>query len=475
MTGSPLGAEGALAYGIDSWYPVVRGGPAPVAAIQAADPEAAEKLARTWAGLGEGERLVLLGAAAPGARSPLAGLEAPLSADGAPERFVVFPGTGGSFTLLPTADGAALRGGTALLPAGRARGRALWGLIRTLSPLGIARRLGRPEVSIWTKGTPGSDGDLAALPVGCSIAVTAGVPDRNQKVIVRAMDRRGTARAILKIGFSERSDDAVTREAAALERMAELAPHLAPRLIASGERAGRAWMAQEVLAGKRSGDDLTPAHVRALVELGRIGRGLTAMDDLPAYRDGIRNLAALDPSFDADWHDAYLRLRRGLEETGTGDGVPTTLAHGDFTPWNVMVERGAVRAFDWEYFAEAAPALQDALHFHVQTSILVRQQPGARIHDSLEALFAGPAGELVRAMELAPEDVLRSLGLYLLHEGTSAEVQERLRPAPFAQATWLRRARLVLAERVGGLLLERRLPGWATLAARPEHPGRSAA
>ncbi|MEM8713050.1 MAG: aminoglycoside phosphotransferase family protein, partial [Planctomycetota bacterium] len=358
----------ALPYGIDSWYPVLRGGASPSVFIDGRGAQAGAELEAAWDALPEGGRLVVQAVASPGSKPKATDLERSMRAEGTEERFVSFPGTGGSFTLLPARDGAALRGGMPLLPSGRARGRALWALLRAASPFGIAQRLGRPEVTVWTKGTRTQDAEnLAVLPVAGSIAVAGGVPDRNQKIIVRALDRRGAARAILKLGFSERTDDAVSREARALEQIAEILDDRAPRLLDQGHRAGRTWLAQEVLEGSHAGDELTPQHASLLAELGVASRSETVLEELPFFQDSLRNLCSLDPAYDPDWHQEYAALVDALEGAAGGAPVPTSIAHGDFTPWNVLGKRGQIRAFDWEYFAHEAPALNDVLHFRIQT------------------------------------------------------------------------------------------------------------
>ena len=469
----------SFAYGIDSWYPVVRGGARPEFFVDASDERARRRLRKAWESLDVGGRVVLRASAPVGGTPQLEPLEEVLEGPGYSERFVVFPGTGGSFTLLPLTSGAALRGGMALLPSGRLEGRALWAGLRMLSPFGAARRVGRPEIAIWTKGTPERDSeDLTILPVAGSIAVMAGVPGHNQKVIVRALDRRGAARAILKIGYSERSDDAIAREVDALRTMAKLAPKAAPRLLAKGSRAGRSWLAQEVLTGRRSGDRLGPAHAEFLCSLAALERTDKQLDEVPAYRDALGHLATLEPGFDEDWHAEYTRLADALRTTLDGAPVPVHLAHGDFTPWNVLRRRGEIQAFDWEYFSQAAPALYDAIHFHVQSRVLLDQHPGPRIFGELEAFFRGPVRQVIDAAGLNGPEILRAVGLYILHEGTAAEVQERLRPAPFVQASWLRRARLDLCGRIAGLLLERQLPPWSLVpdeSTRAASPPRKAA
>ena len=162
----------------------------------------------------------------------------------------------------------------------------------------------------------------------------------------------------------------------------------------------------------------------------------------------------------------FAALARAIVEYQGDAPIRCNLAHGDFTPWNSLVAQGEVRAYDWEQTQRLAPALYDLVHFHVQTGVLVGHHPGERVFDELERLFSGPGSRLVNALGLERDDVLRLVALYVLSMGVSSEVLERLRPAPFAQAGWLRRARLALCRRLAGLLKDRRLPSWTQQSGR---------
>ena len=459
-----------IPHGIDTWYPVLRGGDAPVLFADTVEPRAVQRVAHGWAELPEGGRVIVQGSLRRRGRADLDELAAALQRDGHAERFVVCLGPGGVATLLPAADRAAFRGGAALLHrCGGVRSGLLGGL-GILAPLGLAGRNGRKELTVWTKGGPcdGSD-DLAVLPVAGSVGVIASTPDRNQKIIVRAQDRRGAARAILKIGFNRRSNDAVERETRAIEAMSRLCPGRAPELLATGERAGGRWMAQEFLEGTSGGPRITALHADMLEELAGAGRRDIPLREIGAFEAAVRRLQSLEPSFDPDWHDAYQALARALADA-TGDAaLPVHASHGDFAPWNLAAHAGRLRAFDWEHSELEAPALHDLVHFHVQTGALVGEVPGERVFDELRSLFAGPGGRVVRALGISGEDVLRLVSLHVLQMGVTSEVIERLRPAPLIESVRLRRVRLALCVRLAGLLAERRLPEWCLV------PGRAAA
>lgn len=57
-----------------------------------------------------------------------------------------------------------------------------------------------------------------------------------------------------------------------------------------------------------------------------------------------------------------------------GKMVEFSACHGDFTPWNMFVERGKLFVFDFEYAALSYPAGIDRCHFEIQT---MRLEQGA--------------------------------------------------------------------------------------------------
>ena len=157
---------GASLLSIDGWYPVLRGGPSPRAALNLEDDRSASELEALWPTLGPGERVVLRVPPSARARGRLSTLEALLEPSDQGESFVEFGGGGDVVALLPTARGASFRSSLDLLPSDLPGGRALSAFLRLASPFSLAQRFGRPEVVVWTRlGHALPDRDLPALPV----------------------------------------------------------------------------------------------------------------------------------------------------------------------------------------------------------------------------------------------------------------------------------------------------------------------
>lgn len=102
------------------------------------------------------------------------------------------------------------------------------------------------------------------------------------------------------------------------------------------------------------------------------------------------------------------RLLAGLAASGPFmEQLPVALAHGDFTPWNSVVQEDGLYVFDWEYAAENWPLGYDLVHYLLSKK---RSEPASltieRLHAEVTSVL--PYGEA----QLGRSCVLMSL---LLH------------------------------------------------------------
>ena len=77
--------------------------------------------------------------------------------------------------------------------------------------------------------------------------------------------------------------------------------------------------------------------------------------------------------------EALKRQAEILLSQHRGTVLACTLAHNDFTPWNLYVSGGRLEVFDWEYASFCNPVGLDACHFRVQTALLERRWSPERI------------------------------------------------------------------------------------------------
>jgi hypothetical protein len=449
-------------YAVDAWYPAVRAPAQAFRVLGEGDAPGAGEVDAAWAALAPGEALVLVcrprGPSRRLARLGRRGFSTQPATRFAGadriDRWLVLPGTGGSHVLLPAAREGFLAG-LRLLPAGRWSWRAARRILAFGSHLGLASRLGFDELLVAVKGPAGPPlVPWMAATGGSDVTVALGVPGLLRKAVVLVSGAAGDVRGLLKLSLTGAAREQVRREAEALRRLSGLASTrvFAPALLDHGRAGGLAWLVQGFLEGRRSPDALGAAHFSFLAELHSRTAEESLLVGLEVFRAARARLDALRDAVDPEWHETMSALRDALLRHAAGERIPCSTCHGDFAPWNLLVSRDRIVAFDWEFCQERVPALFDLLHFHIQTGILVRHVGARRLLEELDALAAGPARGLLRELALDPHRIDGLAGLYVLHVATSDEEVNLIERPPFPQVEWLKRSRTELAR-----LLEARL------------------
>ena len=346
--------------------------------------------------------------------------------------FLRLPSTGGAYVLASLGSPAAFAKGL----EGLTLSRPIWLLARrvlqALAPLGLHRCLGfqRPGVQ---------------LPAGAAVpereyALQMGVPGGGQKLVVREWIP-GQEESYWKLGQGQLPSQLVRSEASALRWLAEhrFSEGLAPELLAAGEEDQLSWLKMKVLTGVRPPTALEHSALRFLEQLaGRAPRSLTLQDS-----DWRRQLGARLEAIQAGAPriaGACAQALTALDAELRAEPLAFTPSHGDFTPWNAKLEGGRLRAFDWEFFSSAAPALFDWHHWQLQTGVLVE-------HLEHQVLFERLCASTPLAGEMPAARRRQHLTLYLIEVLVREEwIMQQGRP-DFPQVQWLREARLELLAR----------------------------
>lgn len=348
-----------------------------------------------------------------------------------------FPGTGGGHVLLDARNAAVFRAGARLLPRGRTWTRMASDVVRATSHVGLHRRIAPGRLTIVERADAAERAlhtRCIELPADLAWNIASGVPGRDQKTIVQLVTPAGAVLAYAKLAHTPSTRALVAHETRTLRRLAEYGVR-APRILGAETAAdGAELLVSTALAGERAPGELGTAHHRYLAVLASATGTTLRLADVPSVRTSLARFESLAPRADAAWRELFGMFARELTRAGHTP-VPCALAHGDFTPWNVVVDGAEACAFDWEHARELAPAGHDALHFALQQAVLVERVAPARLRAHLAQ----------RAPDAAHAHDGLVLAAYLFDVATSDEEIQLEQRSPFAQVAWLRTARLALA------------------------------
>jgi hypothetical protein len=216
---------------------------------------------------------------------------------------------------------------------------------------------------------------------------------------------------------------------------------------------GEGWLVMEDLGNRALGDEPPSEWAGGLAVLGQLQRAWIGRSEelvaAGAQRRPLRDVPQalptllevgglgerLDPSLRAAWpaaRDRLLEACRELEDLG----LPETVMHGDFHPWNVAIAPDGLRIFDWSDTAIGAPFLDLAIY--------LGRAPRAARSAILEPYLRGwsdvaPRAALERAAALAMP--LGALYQVLTYQALAPALAGR-GPSEFtgADASWLRNA-----------------------------------
>jgi hypothetical protein len=202
--------------------------------------------------------------------------------------------------------------------------------------------------------------------VRLALASGSAPPALNRKITVAVLGGDGQPLAFAKLpGPLPISEAGIRNSARVLKALADRPAIDAPRLLFDGMLAGTYAEVTSPLAGRLPGTRFTPAHEQFLRTL------LTGESHLLAETEWVRSMVQRR-SLLATWRDLDALLDQVLVRLSTLT-LPTTIVHGDFAPWNLRLDRGRLRALDWETGSLEGPPLIDRTHYLLSTGYLLRR------------------------------------------------------------------------------------------------------
>ncbi|MGC8876988.1 phosphotransferase [Thermus sp.] len=191
------------------------------------------------------------------------------------------------------------------------------------------------------------------------VVVYVGTPGAYRKAVL-GLWVSGAPQVVIKLALVPAADPWVAWEARVLERLKDSDDGLAPKVLRTGQYAGRAFHATDPVTGSPGPSRLTRAHFAYSARLFGMEPSRHVWAESPLLREWLADLSHKDLGH------AFPTLERSLAWLGerlSHRALSFGWAHRDFVPWNTRWVRGRLLLLDWEMARPCRPPGYDLLHF----------------------------------------------------------------------------------------------------------------
>ena len=212
----------------------------------------------------------------------------------------------------------------------------------------------------------------------------AGAPGPWYKETILFLDQRDEPLYLVKAGAGEEVDALLQNEANWLRFLRDqpsLVGHI-PELVTHRSGSDLCFVGQRVVSGSIE-FQLGQRQLDFLRKLQESSFQTMRYEDSRLYRNLSLRMNELSEALTPAWST---RLKAGMGRIRNSlSGAPILLvaAHNDFTPWNVRLERGVAKVFDWEYADSEQLPLFDPLHF-VLSPMALRSEPPRKLRRKMQ-------------------------------------------------------------------------------------------
>lgn len=274
--------------------------------------------------------------------------------------------------LIPLENGRLTASGLALFQPLLTSARYMKAAASILSAIGLSR--------LWVKYKVFISGESSLArhfhpAESLSYAYFTGTSSPHRKVAVQIMDSSGTIKGFAKVSRNPRVHKLLNHEAGILIRlgMLNLQTINIPKLLYIGEQNDGALLITDTLKTPltKTKTSLMPGHITALKELAE--RTIESND---GYFIQVlkQRYVHVSEKLTSKWQRRFENGLRYLEAANHGF-LPSTLTHGDFTPWNTFFTGKKLYVFDWEYAETDYPCSNDLIHFLLATPGFRKKTP----------------------------------------------------------------------------------------------------
>jgi len=279
-----------------------------------------------------------------------------------------------------------------------------------------------------------------------------GTPGPNRKVLVYESSNGRTW--FHKIPVGENAAHLLRNEKAALKRVQSMTDRTF-QVPAVGTDQGAHIRLTDIGAKTKSIGHFGSSHHSILQEIRHQTQGYAFLHSLPIWEETEKRLSRLERQPDFRIPPALLRkLRMLIDRFDKNLLVETSLAHGDFTPWNMYQRKdNSLAVFDWELSRPAMPFGFDAFHFIIQNGILTQRSTWRELERKINKTLFEKDG-LMGSYQATQQR--NHLTLYLIINTTYYLTVYAQQPAWHRQVYWLLNTWTMALSSVAGHLISHR-------------------
>lgn len=253
-----------------------------------------------------------------------------------------------------------------------------------------------------------------------SHAIFTGTPGENRKSII-ALNQGKKTTHFGKLAHSDKGVQLLKNEAITLAKLSNMSLQLwkFPQVVPS-EIDHLLLLSNVAPVLNRDSGKFSNLHLRALMELYQTFGSRAILGELNYYEEIKQNLEQLtslhpqDSSLDPEQIQRMIQsLQQLFDKIDPETYIHVSLAHRDFTPWNMYLTSKQLHVYDWELAEGNTPFFYDLFHFIFQGGILIHKHPFSLIHLEIQRAMRLPTmQELTARFHL---NLPLYYQLYLLH------------------------------------------------------------
>lgn len=260
-----------------------------------------------------------------------------------------------------------------------------------------------------------------------SIAAFGGTPSAHQKVVIQIYSNEEIL-GYCKISDSKKVEALFDRECENLEYLNKCGVNNIPKIIFRCDKENLSFFCQSSVkkvkgktienVAEQHWDFLNNMYEKTAKEIE------FEKSDYCALLESLENKIKKLSKEDAEGIQKAVKLIRKKNE---GKIVKYVFYHGDFTPWNTVLESGKLSVFDFEYAKRTYPEYLDLVHFFMQTKFFVdKETKSNEIYLSYAKSRIWEKLGKEKALDIMIEYLMDIINLYLSRtEKESIEEQRR--------------------------------------------------